>query len=124
MSPRPVGAVCIESSDWASSIMISRLLPEVGFGWTMRICSFMFLVLLVLAMLTVTPRGRPEPRPWAASEFLKPLRERLFLFNFLGSFFFFLGLFVPFNFLVTEAQYYGMGKDMATYQLAILNGTR
>jgi len=104
--------------------MISRLIPKVGFGWTMRIFSFMFLFLLVLAMLTVKPRVRPEPRPWSFSEFLKPLREQLFLLNFLGSFFFFLGLFVPFNFLITGAQYYGMDADMANYQLAMLNGTR
>jgi MFS family permease len=105
-------------------VMISRLLPKIGFGWTMRVCSFMFLLLLIFAALTVKPRTRPEPRPWVLGEFLKPMKERLFLFNFLGYFFFVMGVWIPFNFIVTAAQHYGMDENLASYQIAILNGTR
>lgn len=104
--------------------MVTRLLPKVGFGWTMRICAFVFLFVLVLAMGTVKARTRPSPKSWEVRAFYQPLRERLFLLNALGNFFFSWGLFVPFNFIILAAQYKGMDPDMANYQIAILNGAR
>lgn len=90
----------------------------------MRICAFVFLFLLLIAMGVSKARTPPVVKPWELRAFFQPLRERLFLFNCLGSFFFFWGLFVPFNFLILAAGYYGMSEDMANYQISILNGTR
>ena len=104
--------------------MVTRLLLEVGFGWTMRICAFVFLFVLLLAMGTVKARTRPKAQPWELQAFVRPLGERLFLLNAIGNFFFFWGLFVPFNFIVLAAQYNGMSQDLANYQIAILNGAR
>jgi len=104
--------------------MVTRLIPEVGFGWMMRICAFVFLFVLFLAMGTVKARTRAKPKPWELKAFVAPLRERLFLLNAIGSFFFFWGLFVPFNFIILSAEYNGMTSNMANYQIAILNGTR
>ena len=106
------------------SIMVTRLLPKVGFGWTMRICAFVFLFMLLLAMATVKARTRPKAQPWEFRAFVRPMGERLFLLNAMGNFFFFWGLFVPFNFIVLAAQYNDMSQDLAYYQIAILNGAR
>jgi MFS family permease len=43
-------------------IMVNRLIPMIGFGWTMRICAFLMLGLLVITNLTVRSRLRPQPK--------------------------------------------------------------
>jgi hypothetical protein len=55
--------------------MIQHLLPQVGFGWTMRICAFQILGLLVIANLTISSNLRHEPRPLSVIHYLGPLRE-------------------------------------------------
>lgn len=104
--------------------MVTRLLPQVGFPWVMRTCAFLFLFLLIIAIFTVEARTPPKPKPWELAAFFRPLRERAFLLNTIGLFCFSWGLFVPFNFLVLEAQYQGVSAELANYQIAILNGAR
>ncbi|KAK0726785.1 major facilitator superfamily domain-containing protein [Lasiosphaeria miniovina] len=103
-------------------IMVTRLGPLVGFAWALRICAFMFLFLLIIACLVLESRHPPKPTPWELMAFFRPLGEKAFLLNAVGLAFFSGGMFVPFNFLVLEAQYRGMGSDLANYQIAILNG--
>ncbi len=104
--------------------MVVRLLPQIGFAWVMRTCAFLFLFLLIIAIFTVEARTPPKPKPWEVAAFFRPLRERPFLLNTLGLFFFSWGVFVPFNFLILEAQYQGMSAELASYQIAILNAAR
>jgi predicted MFS family arabinose efflux permease len=82
----------------------------------------MFLFLLLIACFTLEARSPPKPSPWELVAFVRPLAETPFLLNALGLAFFSGGMFVAFNFLVLEAQYRGMGSDLANYQIAILNG--
>jgi MFS family permease len=42
-------------------IMVNKLIPEVGFGWTMRICAFI-LFLVVIANLTLKSRLHHQPK--------------------------------------------------------------
>lgn len=70
-------------------IMVVHLIPEVGFGWTMRICAFLILVLLVFANLTMTSRIAPSKRPFSAVAFVRPLKEPVFLLLTLAIFFFY-----------------------------------
>ena len=56
-------------------IMVSRLVVEVGFGWTMRICAFLILGLLIVANLTVKSRIPPHPKPVHLMDFVRPLQE-------------------------------------------------
>ena len=70
-------------------IMVIHLLPEVGFGWTMRICAFLILALLIFANLTVRSRIPPSKRPFSAMAFVKPLGEPAFLMLTLAIFFFY-----------------------------------
>ncbi len=40
-------------------VMVQKLIPQVGFGWTMRICAFMVLGLMILGNLTLKSRLPP-----------------------------------------------------------------
>lgn len=108
----------------SKSIVVTRMIAEVGFPWAMRTCAFIFLFLLLIATLTVETRMPTSPKPWELKAFFRPLNESPFLLNALGLFCFSWGMFVPFNFLVLEAQHQGMSNDLANYQIAILNGVR
>ena len=90
----------------------------------MRTCGFIFLGLLVIANLTVESRLKPRPTPFHVMELIRPLKEPAFLCVALGSFFFFWGVFLPTNFIILEAQYFGMSTQLAGYLLAILNAAR
>ena len=59
-------------------IMVQRLVGEVGFGWTMRICAFLILALLIVANLFVKSRIPPHPRPVKLMDFITPLTEPAF----------------------------------------------
>lgn len=60
-------------------IMVIRLNPVLGFGWTIRICAFLMLGLLIFANLTVRYRITPTRRPFSLLAFVLPLREVVFL---------------------------------------------
>lgn len=83
-------------------IMVTRLIPEVGFPWTMRICAFLILGLLVIANLTVKSRLPPKPRKLDMMEFIRPLKEPAFSILCIASFFFFFGTFLPFNYVILQ----------------------
>jgi hypothetical protein len=68
--------------------MVVRLIPEVGFGWAMRICAFLILGLLIFANLTVRSRIAPSKRPFRVMAFIRPLKEPSFLL-LTGAVFFF-----------------------------------
>lgn len=104
--------------------MFANNVARIGFPWTMRAIAFMFLSLLIVANLTVRSRISPCPSPFVLQEFFRPLKEPAFVFNALASFFFFWGVFVPFNYIILEAQYFGMSAGLAGYMLAVLNATR
>ncbi|KAL3461866.1 major facilitator superfamily domain-containing protein [Aspergillus heterothallicus] len=102
-------------------IIVARLLPRIGFPWTMRVCAFIFLALLCIPLLVLEPRVRPKRQPWEFRAFVRPLHEPAFLATTLGLALFSWGMFIPFNFLVLEAQSHGMSATLANYQIAILN---
>jgi hypothetical protein len=104
--------------------MMNKLLPRIGFGWTMRSIAFMFLGLLIFANFTVTSRLNHTPRPWKMMDFLVPLKDPKFALLAVGGFFFFWGLFVPINFISLYGQAHGMSHNFAAYQIAILNAGR
>jgi len=105
-------------------IMVTKLIPQIGFAWTMRTAAFTILGMLIIANLTVKSRLKPSPRPVALMDFITPLKEPTYALLAAGSFFFFFGTFIPFNFIIMQALEYGMSPDLATYLLPILNATR
>lgn len=105
-------------------IMVDHLVQEVGFAWAMRICAFMILGLLVISNLTVKSRLKHTVKPFHPMEFLKPLKELKFILTVTGAFFFFWGMFLPFTFVILQAERYGMSTNMGAYLIPILNAAR
>ena len=74
-------------------IMVVKLIPEVGFGWAMRICAFLILALMIFANLTVRSRIAPTKRPFSVIAFIRPLKEPTFVLLTAAIFFFYCTLY-------------------------------
>ncbi|KAF4472878.1 hypothetical protein FALBO_225 [Fusarium albosuccineum] len=102
-------------------IMFNRLIDEIGFPWAMRVCAFLILALLLFANATITTRLPPSPAPLPIKGFFKPFTERAYVFTVASAFMYFLGLFVPINYIAAQATQLGMSQDLAQYLIPILN---
>jgi MFS family permease len=129
-------------------VMLNRLFREVGYGWTMRICAFVILALLILANLTVRSRIPPSGKPFDAMAYIRPFGERTFLLLVFGMFFLYCeyndlvlihillirstihtplttsyigALMTTFTFLVVDVRSYGMSDRLANYLVTIAN---
>lgn len=89
-------------------ILVQQLLPKVGFGWTMPITGFFILGLLLFGNIAVTSRLPPVKKPWSLKDYLIPFSELPFLLLAIGAFFFYVGAFLPFNFIIVEAKNLGL----------------
>lgn len=105
-------------------IMVSHLIPQVGFPWAMRICAFLILFMLAIANLTLKSRLTHTRKPVNIMNFVKPLKDIKFAVTVAASFCFFWGMFLPFTFVITQAERYGMSPNMSQYLLPILNAAR
>ncbi|EAW10028.1 putative monocarboxylate permease [Aspergillus clavatus NRRL 1] len=102
-------------------IMIERFIPEVGFGWAMRIGGFLILLLLIIANLTIRSRLPPSPQSLTRAALSQPFRDSKMVLVIVGFMLLTFGVFIIINYLVVEALSQGMGYDLAQYLLAILN---
>ncbi|TAQ89844.1 hypothetical protein B7494_g1805 [Chlorociboria aeruginascens] len=102
-------------------IMTTKLIKKIGFPWTMRSVAFTILGMLIIGNLTVKSRLSPQPRRVHAMEFIRPLSEPPFLLICIASFMFFFGTFVPFDFVILQAQEEGMSINLSNYLLPMLN---
>ncbi|KAF4919343.1 MFS transporter asaE [Colletotrichum viniferum] len=102
-------------------IMMSKMIPQVGFPWAIRTVAFLFLFLLSIACLTVKSRLPPRPRPFVLQEYLDGFRQPAFAITIFGLFLFFWGMFLPFNFVILQARAQGMDENLVIYLLPIMN---
>ncbi|KAI4670392.1 uncharacterized protein J4E79_000673 [Alternaria viburni] len=102
-------------------IMATHLIPEIGYGWTMRTFGFLILGMMTIAFLTVKSRLPPQPRTFEFKVFVEPFGDIRFVLLTIASFLFFMGLFIPINFIEVQAMAAGMSTTLAGYLLAILN---
>ena len=77
--------------------------------------------MLIIANFTIASRMKPQPKPLDIWEFFRPLKELPFDLVCAGSFLFFMGLFLPINYIIIEAISYGMSYKLAQYLVPILN---
>lgn len=105
-------------------IMMDRMINSVGFPWAIRAVAFLMLGLCGMAALTVRSRLPPRPRPLVIGEYLAGFREPTFALIILGNFMFFFGLFLPFTYIILEAQQEGMSPTLVPYLLPIINAAR
>ena len=78
----------------------------------------------IIANLTVKSRLPPQPKKVELMEFVRPLAELPFFLTCVGSVIFFLGLFLPINYIIIEAQVKGMSSYLAGYLIVFLNAAR
>jgi MFS family permease len=102
-------------------IMMNKLIASIGFSWMMRTIAFMFLALLSIACLTVKSRLPPKPRPFVLQEYLDSFKELPMVLTTCGFFFFMWGMFLPFNYIILQAQATGVSQSLVPYILPILN---
>ncbi|KAF2271034.1 MFS general substrate transporter [Lojkania enalia] len=102
-------------------IMTNHLIPDVGFGWTMRACAFLLLGLLIIANLTIKSRLPPQPRAFRLAVFFETFKDPRFVLTTAASFVFFMGVFIPINFVEIQALSNGMPSHLAGYLIPILN---
>ncbi|KAH7143777.1 putative monocarboxylate transporter [Dactylonectria macrodidyma] len=102
-------------------IMLTHLIEQVGFPWTMRISAFLILFLLTIANLTVRQRVVSNRTESKKLDHLRPFREPKSLFLMGGFFLITFGIFVPINYVVVEARASGMGNGILQYLVPILN---
>lgn len=105
-------------------IMASHLIPQIGYGWTMRTFGFVILGLLAIACATVKSRLPPQPRKWQLAVFIEPFQDTRYIMTVIPSFVFFFGLFIPINYMEVQALSSGMSQRLAGYLLSILNAAR
>lgn len=104
-------------------IMIERLMPKVGSGWTLRIVAFLILGCLVLSNLTIKSRIPPTKNKVKVMDFISSFTELPFVLTTAGVFFVFWGLFLPFNYIVLQARKDGMSQRLAQYMVPLVNAT-
>jgi len=105
-------------------IFMNKLIPRIGFPWTVRILGFVVLLFCGLACFTVKSRLPPRPKPLIIADVVKPFREVTFSLVVASSFFVFWGLYLPFNYLNIQAQQQGISPELVPYILPILNAVR
>lgn len=105
-------------------IMISHLIPRVGFPWTMRISAFLILGLLIMANLTVKSRVAPKRGPATEANYMAPFKEPASVFLMGGFFLLTFAIFVPIDYIQVQARASGMGSGILEYIVPILNAAR
>jgi predicted MFS family arabinose efflux permease len=105
-------------------VMMSKLIPRIGFPWTVRVVAFMILGLLCITTATVRSRLPVQPRPFTLNAYIQGFREPAYALTCIASFIFYLGLFLPFNYIILQAKDAGMAQEMTHYLLPIINACR
>lgn len=78
----------------------------------------------IIANLTVKSRIPPSPKPLDLKEFFVPLKEVPFALVAAGCFLFFLGMFLPINYVILYAMKKGMSASLSRYLVSIMNALR
>lgn len=90
----------------------------------MRIIGFVILGLVIIINLTVKSRIKHTTKPFRIAAYVAPFKEPSFSLLALSMTMFVFGLFLPFNFLVLQAQSQGMSHTLSEYLVPILNAAR
>jgi MFS family permease len=105
-------------------IMMDKMIQSVGFPWMMRTMGFIFLVLLAVACFTVKSRLPPRKQPFVFMEYVRGFKDAKLALTALSFFLYAVGMFIPFNYVLLQAEAVGMSPGLIPYLLAILNAAR
>ncbi|KAF6799448.1 major facilitator superfamily transporter [Colletotrichum sojae] len=101
--------------------MLARLLPAIGFSWSLRVPALFVFVMLLVGNITVRSRIKPVPKPVTLSDYIEPFKELPFVLLAFASCAGFSAMFVPINYIIVQAQDGGVDPNMAGYLLTIMN---
>ncbi|KAJ3866562.1 MAG: major facilitator superfamily domain-containing protein [Lentinula lateritia] len=106
-------------------IMISRLIPRIGFGWTIRILAFITLACFAVGTVTIKQRRPSKPFPKSVSAFfdITAFKDPCYLFLVLGCWFTVFAVFNPFFYVGLSAEIANSGSNVNGYYLSILCAT-
>ncbi|KAJ5108444.1 Major facilitator superfamily domain general substrate transporter [Penicillium angulare] len=101
-------------------IALSKMLENerLGFGWSVRIVGFIILFMVLIGMVTLKERLPPRRGKVLLP---KAFTRAPYTLVTLGMFFMMWGQFTPFFYLPQYAQSHGMGLQLSSYLLSILN---
>lgn len=100
-------------------IMVRKLIPQYGFPWATRIIGFMILGTSLIPTTLLKSRLKPRKSgPFIDFASLKDLPFMLFSF---GTFFGFIGLYVPIFYIETFAKSVGFSENLTGYMVSILS---
>ncbi|KAI1158582.1 monocarboxylate permease-like protein [Nemania serpens] len=102
-------------------ILMSQLIPRIGFPWTVRILGFIVLAFCGSACFMVKSRLPPRPKPFHFVELVKPFSDARFSLTVVAGFFVFWGLYLPLNYLNIQAEQQGVNPTLIPYILPIVN---
>ncbi|KAJ7117707.1 MFS general substrate transporter [Mycena epipterygia] len=102
-------------------IATHKLIPLVGFPWTMRICAFILIFTLGFANLTLV--RRLPPKNVAGGLFnLKAFKSAVYTVYCLSGFIAFLGLYTVLTYIDVSAVTEGVSPNFSFYLVSIANG--
>lgn len=102
-------------------LMLQSLIPQLGWGWSLRIMGFILLALCMIAIVLIRSRLPPKEGGSVLPDF-RIFRNRAFFFVTIGTYFMEWGLFIPIAYLVSYALSSGTISSTFSYQLiAIFN---
>lgn len=102
-------------------VMVHRLVDDIGFEWAMRTVAFLLLGMVIFGIVTVKSRLPPLKQPLILKDFVIPYAEPPFLLLTIGTWFIYIGGFIPFTFIIVQARAQGMSTNLAGYLVSILN---
>ncbi|KAF7308875.1 MFS domain-containing protein [Mycena kentingensis (nom. inval.)] len=102
-------------------IATHKLIPLVGFPWTMRICGFILIFTLSIANLTLA-RRLPPKRTTGGLLNLTAFKNSAYTTYCLNGFVSFLGLYTLLTYVEVSAVENGVSPDFSFYLVAIANG--
>ncbi|KAJ6565981.1 MFS general substrate transporter [Mycena sp. CBHHK59/15] len=103
-------------------IATHRLIPLVGFQWTMRICAFILIFTLGFANLTLARRLPPKNVTGGLFN-LHAFKSPAFTIYCLSGFVAFLGLYTVLTYIDVSATTIGVSPDFSFYLVSIANGS-
>jgi len=103
-------------------ILFTNLLPEIGFGWSLRVFGFIAIVLFACSQILL--KKRLPPKDGVSILDIEALKDGVFDLFVLGSFINFLGLYFAFFFIATYARnVLGMSFSRSNNLILVINGT-
>ncbi|KAH7878782.1 major facilitator superfamily domain-containing protein [Lentinula edodes] len=103
-------------------IMISKLIPRIGFGWTIRILAFITLACFAVGTMTIKQRRPSKPFPKSVSALFDftAFKDPCYLFLVLGCWFTVFAVFNPFFYVDLSAEVANPSSNVNGYYLSIL----